>query len=271
MPPMLVDSHCHLDRLDLTPFEGQFPEIMQRAEAAGVERMLCVSINLADYAAMSALVEAWPQVDLSVGVHPNEDLAAESSEAALLALSTAPRVVAIGETGLDYHWQDCPVAVQQERFRQHIRVARQLGKPLIVHCREAAADTVRILREEEAGSVGGVFHCFTGDWAEACLALDQNFHISFSGIVTFKKAQALQEVARRVPAARYLIETDAPYLAPVPMRGKPNYPFYVGHVAECLSTLRGVSLTQVAEESTANYYGLFGPARQPVNLAGFPA
>lgn len=256
---MFVDSHCHLDRLDLAPFGGRFVDLMQRAEAAGVERMLCVSINLDDYVPMRRLVEASARVDLSVGVHPNEVLATEPVAAALCELGGAPRVVAIGETGLDYHWRDCPAATQQQRFREHIRAARRLGKPLIVHCREAAADTVRILREEEAGDVGGVFHCFTGDWDEARAALDCNFHVSFSGIVTFKSARALQDVAQRVPSSRYLIETDAPYLAPVPMRGKPNYPYYVGHVAECLAALRTVSVAQVAEESAANYYRLFQP------------
>ncbi|WP_139555771.1 TatD family hydrolase [Methylotetracoccus oryzae] len=256
---MLVDSHCHLDRLDLTPYSGDFSGVIEHAHAAGLGRMLCVSINLADYVAMRQLVEAWMEIDVSVGVHPNEGETAAATEAELLALGADPRVVAIGETGLDYHWQDCPVAVQQERFRAHIRAARALQKPLIVHCRDASEDTLRILREENAGSVGGVFHCFTGDWAEASQALDQNFLISFSGIVTFKNARVLQDVARRVPRDRYLIETDAPYLAPAPMRGKPNYPAYVAHVADFIAGLQGVSVARVAEESAANYYDLFKP------------
>lgn len=258
---MLVDSHCHLDRLDLHPFGGQFAEFMQQTASAGIERLLCVSINLADYEPMRRLVEAWPQVDLSVGVHPNEALPTEPSTAVLRELGAAQRIVAIGETGLDYHWKHCPATVQQQRFREHIAAAKALAKPLIVHCRDAAADTVRILQQEDAGAVGGVFHCFTGDWATARTALDLNFHISFSGIVTFKSAHMLQDVAQRVPSDRYLIETDAPYLAPVPMRGKPNYPFYVGHVAECIAALRGVPLARVAAESAANYYGLFKPVR----------
>jgi TatD DNase family protein len=256
---MLVDSHCHLDRLDLTPFAGQFSTFLEQVDQARIERMLCVSINLTDYRSMRLLVDASPRIDVSVGVHPNEAVVDEPTVADLAGLGLESRVVAIGETGLDYHWKDCPVAVQQERFRRHIRAAQQVNKPLIVHCRDAAEDTLRILREEDAGQVGGVFHCFTGDWAEARQALDQNFHISFSGIVTFKNAQVLQDVAGKVPADRYLIETDAPYLAPVPMRGKPNYPFYVGHVADCIAVLRGNSLGGVAEESAGNYYRLFSP------------
>ncbi len=256
---MLVDSHCHLDRLDLTPFAGQFPTFMEKVDEARIERMLSVSINLADYRNMRVLVDASPRIDVSVGVHPNEAVVDEPSVADLTALGAERRVVAIGETGLDYHWKDCPVAVQQERFRRHIRAAKQLSKPLIVHCRDAVEDTLRIVREEDAGQVGGVFHCFTGDWAEARRALDENFHISFSGIVTFKNARLLQEVAEKVPADRYLIETDAPYLAPVPMRGKPNYPFYVGYVADCIAALRGNSMNGVAEESAGNYYRLFSP------------
>jgi TatD DNase family protein len=254
---MLVDSHCHLDRLDLTPFSGDFSLFLDRIEAAGVERMLCVAINLGELETMRSLVEQSPRIDMSVGVHPNEVVPDEPSTTQLADLAEDSAVVAIGETGLDYHWDDCPIGTQQERFRRHIRAAKQAGKPLIIHCRDAADDTLRILREEDAGQVGGVFHCFTGDWQEARQALDQNFHVSFSGIVTFKSALSVQEVAAKVPSDRYLIETDAPYLAPAPFRGKPNYPFHVGHVAEFVAGLRGVSRSVVEEETASNYYRLF--------------
>lgn len=257
---MFIDSHCHLDRLDLSPFGGDFSTFIGEVEAAGLDRMLCVSINLTDYQPMRRLVRGHQTIDVSVGVHPNEDPATEPSVSDLVELARDPAVVAVGETGLDHFRDGCDAEVQEARFRRHIRAAIEVGKPLIVHSRDARDDTLRVLREEGAEAVGGVFHCFTEDWDTARRALDLNFLISFSGVVTFKSATALQEVARQVPADGYLIETDSPYLAPVPLRGKPNYPHYVRHVAEVLANLRGVAVHRIAEESSANYRRLFGIA-----------
>jgi len=220
--------------------------------------MLCVSINLRDYPAMRQLVDAYPDISVSVGIHPNEQGEPETGAAELAEFAADPRIVAVGETGLDYHYHSPDRSEwQRERFRAHIRAARAVGKPLIVHTREARADTLRILKEENAADVGGVMHCFTEDWETARQALDLGFHISFSGIITFRNAELLREVARKVPEDRYLIETDSPYLAPIPHRGKPNYPAYVRHVAECLALVRQVSEQRIAEQSTRNFFELF--------------
>ena len=255
---MLIDSHCHLDRLDLKPYGGDFSRWYEAALAHGVHHMLCVSINMQSYPAMLALVEPYPAISVSVGVHPNETDEVEVSLDTLVQLAAHERVVAIGETGLDYYRTEGEQGWQHERFRTHIHAARVTRKPLIVHTREARQDTLAILEQEQAQEVGGVIHCFTEDWDTARRAMDQNFYISFSGIVTFRNADELRDVARRMPADRYLIETDAPYLAPVPYRGKPNYPHYVSHVAACMAELRGISIEQVREESAANYHALFG-------------
>lgn len=255
---MYVDSHCHLDRLDLTPYGNRFEIFMEETRREGVARMLCVSINLRDYPAMRELVEGYPDISISVGVHPNEQGEPETGEAELAEFATDPRVVAVGETGLDYHYHSPGQSEwQRERFRAHIRAARAVGKPLIVHMREARADTLRLLKEENAADVGGVMHCFTEDWETARQALDLGFHISFSGIITFRNAELLREVARKVPEDRYLIETDSPYLAPIPHRGKPNYPAYVRYVAECLARVRQISEQRIAEQSTRNFLALF--------------
>ncbi|MDD2768848.1 MAG: TatD family hydrolase [Methylococcus sp.] len=255
---MFIDSHAHLDRLDLKPFGGDFSRFMEEAGAEGVERMLCVSINLEAYPAMRALIEPYSNVSVSVGVHPNETGKEEPDVDCLAELADDERVVAIGETGLDYFRSEGDLTWQHERFRTHIRAAKRIGKPLIVHTRESRADTLRILEEEGAGEVGGVFHCFTEDWDTARRALDLNFSISFSGIVTFRTAETIQDVARKVPDERYLLETDSPYLAPVPLRGKPNYPFHVRRVAGMVAELRGVPVAAVAERTMRNYYALFG-------------
>ncbi|BBL69993.1 TatD family hydrolase [Methylogaea oryzae] len=254
---MLIDSHCHLDRLDLKPYGGDFGRFVRETHESGVSHMLCVAINLESYPAMRQLVAPYDGISVSVGVHPNETSGVEPSEEQLKALTEDSRVVAVGETGLDYFRSEGELSWQQERFRRHIRVARSVGKPLIIHTREAREDTLRILEEEGAGEVGGVLHCFTEDWDTARRALDLNFNISFSGIVTFASAGQIQEAARKVPADRYLIETDSPYLAPTPHRGKPNYPAYVRRVAEFLAELRGVSTEDVARQSSENYRRLF--------------
>jgi TatD DNase family protein len=257
---MLVDSHCHLDLLDLSSFPRGLSGVLEAARAQDVTRFLCVSINLEHYPRMHALVERCAEVSVSVGVHPNEQGGQEPTVAELVELAARPGVVAIGETGLDYFRSEGDLEWQRERFRIHIRAAREAGKPLIVHSRDAADDTLAILREEGADEAGGVMHCFTGDREMARSAMDLNFHISFSGIVTFKSAQELMEVARSMPLERMLVETDCPYLAPVPHRGKPNQPAYVRYVAEHIAALRGESFEQIASATTQNYLTLFHPA-----------
>lgn len=254
---MLVDSHCHLDRVDLAPYGGDFARMMTACADAGVTRMLCVSIDLEHYPAMRRLVDPFPQVMVSVGEHPNHEVAEEASVERLAELASDPRVVAIGETGLDYYRSAGDLSWQQARFRTHIAAARLSGKPLIVHTREAREDTIRILAAEGADEVGGVLHCFSENWELARRGLDLGLFISFSGILTFKTADALREVARRVPLDRLLIETDSPYLAPVPYRGKPNEPRYVGYVANCLAALRGLDPVELANVASDNYRRLF--------------
>lgn len=257
---MLIDSHCHLDRLDLAEYAGAFEPLMASTREAGVEHMLSVCIDLERYPQMLALVEPYDQVSISVGVHPNEEDGREPDVEELVRLAQHPRNVAIGETGLDYYRSKGAPAWQQARFRTHIRAAREAGKPLIIHSRDAREDTIRILQEERADEVGGVMHCFTESWEMAQAAMAMGFSISFSGIVTFRNAEELRLVAAKVPAERLLIETDAPYLAPAPHRGKPNEPKYVGHVAEKLAELRGVSVATLARQTRENYYRLFGRA-----------
>jgi TatD DNase family protein len=255
---MFVDSHCHLDCLDLSPYHNDFSCLMQEVEKQQVEHLLCVAIDLAAYPTMLALVKDYRNISVSVGVHPNVSLAHEPTFAQLAELAEANQVVAIGETGLDYFRSQGDLAWQHRRFKTHIQVAKAVKKPLIIHTREAGEAVLQILAAEGADEVGGVIHCFTEDWAFAEKALALNFYISFSGIVTFKKASAIHEAAKKVPADRFLIETDAPYLAPTPFRGKPNYPMYVRYIAEQLAQLRGVSVAEIAAQSTANFYSLFG-------------
>jgi TatD DNase family protein len=258
----LVDSHCHLDQLELTQQTLGMEGVMQAAKNAGVQHMLCVCITLKDFPTMLELTKQYHHVSASVGLHPNEtEIEAEPTAEALVALAQDKKVVAIGETGLDYFRSVGDVEWQRNRFRQHIQAAKQVRKPLIVHTRQAQADTINILAEENAKDIGGVLHCFTEEWEMAKAALDMNFYISFSGIITFKSATQIQDVAKRVPLERMLIETDSPYLAPIPHRGKPNEPAYVRYVAEAIAELRGIPVTEIAEHTTANYFRLFG---QPV-------
>lgn len=264
---MLVDSHCHLDRVDLNPYGGCFDDLIQQTRAEGIGHMLCVCIDLEHYAAMRARVSPYQDVSVSVGVHPNEGpddaKRREPSVGELVALAADSTVVAIGETGLDYHYNDGDLAWQRARFRTHIDAARRCGKPLIIHTRAAREDTIAIMRETGAREAGGVMHCFTENWEMAKQALDLGFYISFSGIVTFKNAAELRDVARRVPLDRLLIETDSPYLAPVPYRGKRNEPRYVAHVAEKIAELRGMDRDTVATTTADNFFRLF-PGAQPV-------
>lgn len=254
---MLTDSHCHLDRIDLTPFNHDFSCFMQVAKDHQIERMLCIGIDLESFPAMCKRVADYESIAVTVGVHPNVQLVTEPGVDELVALGEKQCVVGIGETGLDYYRSEEQSIWQKARFRNHIRAAKQLKKPLIIHTRDAKQDTIDLLREENAGEVGGVIHCFTEDWEMAKQIMDLNFYVSFSGIVTFNSAKQIKEVAKKVPAERLLIETDSPYLAPVPFRGKPNYPTYVRYVAETIAELRGTTLHNIADITSANYYSLF--------------
>ncbi|AVO51469.1 MULTISPECIES: TatD family hydrolase [Pseudomonadaceae] len=254
---MLIDSHCHLDRLDLAAHGGSLDAALDAARAAGVGHFLCIGVSADNAATVKNLAERYPDVDCSVGVHPLDlEPGAEPALDWLLGELAHPKVVAIGETGLDYHYEPESAALQQASFRLHLDAARITGKPVIVHTREARADTLALLREA-ALPQAGVLHCFTEDWEMAKAALDIGFYISLSGIVTFRNAEALREVARQVPVDRLLVETDSPYLAPVPHRGKPNLPQYVREVAEYLAVLRGVSYETLAEQTSSNFKRLF--------------
>ncbi len=253
---MFVDSHCHLDRLELEKLGMDLPAVLQAAKAQQVEHMLCVSVSLAEFPAMAALVQNYPQVSVSCGEHPLHQT--DVLDVALLQqLAADPKVVAVGETGLDYFYSPDTKQLQQEAFISHIEVANQLNKPLIVHTRDAKADTLAILRQYQAQRCGGVLHCFTEDWETAKAALDLGFYISFSGIMTFKNADPLREVVKQVPLDRLLIETDSPYLAPVPYRGKTNQPAYVSAVAAAVADIKGVSIEQLAKLTSENFYRLF--------------
>lgn len=254
---MFIDSHCHLDRVDLSPYAGNFEDMIQANRAAGVSHMLCVSIDLESYPAMLSLVEPFTDVSVSVGVHPCDRDRRNPSVAELVELAKHPRNVAIGETGLDYFRTEGDLEWQRDRFRTHIQAAHKARKPLIIHTREARDDTIRILREENAQAIGGVMHCFTETWEMAEAAMEMGFLISFSGIVTFKNAGELRDIASRVPSDRLLIETDSPYLAPVPYRGKPNEPRHVSRVAETIAELRGLSVDEVSKITSDNFHRLF--------------
>jgi len=254
---MFIDSHCHLDRIDLKDFDNDFNLLLQAIQRAKVERMLCVSISLEEYPAMKSLVADQDNIDISVGVHPCDTQDDIVKLQQLIELGADPKVIAIGETGLDYYYSKETREQQQSSFKVHMQAANELGKPVIIHTRDAQQDTLDILKEGDVASCGGVLHCFTESWDMARKALDMGMYISFSGIVTFRNAAALREVAQQVPDDRFLIETDSPYLAPVPHRGKQNHPGWVGHVAECLAEVRGNDVQGIAELSKANYLRLF--------------
>jgi TatD DNase family protein len=251
---MFVDSHCHLDFPELA---ADLPAVLAAMAAARVTHALAISVNLPDWPAVHALAMTHANLHATVGVHPDYPDTPEPSVDDLVALAARPRIVAIGETGLDYYRLEGDLAWQRERFRTHIRAARQARKPLVIHTRAAAQDTLAIMRDERAGEAGGVMHCFTETWEVAAAALELGFHISFSGIVTFKNARALKDVAVRVPIERMLIETDSPYLAPAPHRGKRNQPAYVPLVAQEIARLRGESVESIAHATSANYFRLF--------------
>lgn len=254
---MLVDSHCHLDFPELA---GNIDHILEAMSAAGVGHALCACVSLERFPKMLALVADHANLFAAVGVHPDEQGVTEPDIATLLELARHRKVVAIGETGLDYFRLEGDLEWQRQRFRTHIRAAKEAAKPLIIHTREAAEDTLRLMREEGAENCGGVMHCFTENLAVAEAAMAMGFYISFSGIVTFKSAQVLKEVARTIPLERLLIETDSPYLAPVPKRGKTNEPAYVIHVADEIARLRGIPRDEVAQATTDNFFRLFKTA-----------
>ncbi|MBA3537121.1 MAG: TatD family hydrolase [Tatlockia sp.] len=256
---MLVDSHCHLNFIDLSEFDNDLDQVIVKAIENGVEHFLCVCVELADYPRLCQIAEAYPNISISVGLHPNSEIASEPSASQLVNLAKHPACIAIGETGLDYFRSDIQSAqdLQRERFRVHIQAAISSKKPLIIHTRQPAEDTLTLMKEEKAEDIGGVMHCFSENWDIAKRALDMNFYISLSGILSFKNATILHDVAKKVPLDRLLIETDSPYLAPVPFRGKQNHPALVKYVAQALSELRQVSYEEIAKHTTENFYRCF--------------
>jgi TatD DNase family protein len=258
---MLVDSHCHLDRLDLEPYGGDLSKVIAEANARGVERMLCVGIDMANAEEVMRIAKAYSGVYAAVGIHPMDVKAGEEiilpDMQQLKAWAEEDCVIAVGETGLDYYYTAESAEQQRESFKQHLLLSQQVNKPVIVHTREARDDTLTLIRQHGDDTIGGVLHCFTESWEMARQALDLNYYISFSGIVTFKNAAELREVVKQVPLERILVETDSPYLAPIPYRGKKNVPQYVVEVAECVAELKEVSFEELAEVTTRNFDNLF--------------
>jgi TatD DNase family protein len=259
---MYIDSHCHINFPELA---ARMPEVLAKMAENKVTHALCVSVDMPDFPQVLALAEQYPHIYASVGTHPDYEDTPEPTVEQLVELANHPKIVAIGETGLDYYRLEGDLEWQRERFRTHIRASRLTGKPLIIHTRSASADTIRIMQEEgaapEKGGAAGVMHCFTESLEVAQAAMEMGFYISFSGIVTFKSARELQAVAQAVPLERMLIETDSPYLAPVPFRGRMNEPGYVAHVAEFIATLKDVPLHEVAEQTSNNFFKLFNIPR----------
>ncbi len=256
---MIVDSHCHLNILPEDKV-GSVAEVIERAKELGVSRILCVAINPGQWQSVLELADQYEEVYASIGVHPCEEREVVVSDEALLEAASHPKVIAIGEIGLDYFHFDAEeqdMSWQHDRFKQHIRIAKQLNKPVIIHTRNSTPDCLRILKEEGADQVGGIMHCFVEDIETAKQAMEIGFYISFSGIVTFKKAVELKEVAQQVPLERILVETDAPYLAPVPYRGKTNQPGYTRYVVEEIAKLRELPFETVAQATTDNFNRLF--------------
>jgi len=253
---MLIDSHCHLDFPD---FAAELDAVVARARAAGIGRMVSISTRVKKHAQVLAIAEKFPDVFCSVGTHPHnahEEL--DIDTAALVAMARHPRIVAIGEAGLDYHYDNSPREAQETGFRRHIAAARETGLPLVIHAREADADMARILEEESGkGAFPAVLHCFTGGRDLAMRAVALGHYVSFTGILTFKNSQALRDIAAALPADRILVETDAPYLAPLPFRGKRNEPAYVANTAAVLAEMRGVSADEIARQTTENFFRLF--------------
>ncbi|MES2213150.1 MAG: TatD family hydrolase [Pseudomonadota bacterium] len=263
LEPQWIDSHCHLDRIDTASYPNGVPDIVAEAHKHQVKGMLTISVDLRDIEKLVAIAEAHPSVYLSVGVHPADPETCDESKSRLFSLAQHPKVVAIGETGLDYHHVTDGVAqaAERDRFVRHIETSLTTQKPVVIHTREAAKDTLDILRAHQQGDLQGIFHCFTEDEATARVALDLGFYISFSGIVTFKNATSLQEVARWCPWDRILVESDAPWLAPMPHRGKPNIPAWVPHTGAFVAQLKNVSPSEAAQYTTENFFRLFPVCR----------
>jgi len=260
---MFIDSHCHLDMLDLSRHDDSLDNVIAAARERQVEQMLCVCVDLNRFHQMVGVAQEQPDVYFSAGIHPLYVEESPFDRARLAALARHPRVVALGETGLDYHYSKETLEQQQASFAGHLQLAGEVGLPVIVHSRDARQDTLRLIREHGNPEFAGVLHCFTESLAMAQAALELGYMISFSGIITFNSAAELREVVKAVPLERMLIETDAPYLAPVPHRGKQNQPAYVADVAACVAELKGVALEQVAEQTTANFHRLFTRCRAP--------
>lgn len=255
---MFVDSHCHLD---FPEYAGQIPDILARMKEAQVNHAMCISVDMPDFPNVLALAESYPNLFATVGTHPDYEDTPEPTEDQLVDLAQHPKILAIGETGLDYYRMGdktyAEMEWQRDRFRTHIRAAIKVQKPLIIHTRSASEDTIRIMKEEGASQVAGVMHCFTESLEVAKASMEQGFYISFSGIVTFKSAKDLQETCKQIPLERMLIETDSPYLAPIPNRGKTNEPSWVAHVAQFIADLKGISVEEVAKHTTNNFKTLF--------------
>jgi len=255
---LFFDSHCHLDRVDLSDFEDDFEQLLSTIESEGVTRMVCIGVTLESFDTMYQRIAACQQVFCTAGVHPDYEDIIEPDIDQLCKLAELDKVVAIGETGLDYFHQSGDLDWQRDRFVTHIQAARECGLPLVIHTRDARADTLDLLRRHDAQKVGGVLHCFTEDWEMARAAIELGFYISISGIVTFHQAQNVRDMAQQIPLERLLIETDAPWLSPAPFRGKPNHPGRVRLVAEKLAEIRGESVDTIASATFANANRLFG-------------
>ncbi|WNZ54540.1 TatD family hydrolase [Microbulbifer sp. MKSA007] len=254
---MLVDSHCHLDRLKLDKFDGDLDTVLDLARSRGVGKFLCVGISLENADAVVEIASRYEDVVCSVGVHPLDVDSGMADVERLVEMANQPNVVALGETGLDYYYSTDTQEIQQQSFIAHLKAAGQAELPVIVHTRDAREDTIALIKEHGNTNTAGVLHCFTESWDMAKAALDLNYYISLSGIVTFKNAEELRDVARRLPLDRLLVETDSPYLAPVPYRGKPNIPAYVREVAEFIADLRGIPYEELAEITSENFFRLF--------------
>jgi TatD DNase family protein len=243
--------------LDLEPFNGDLQGVIDQAKEAGVDTMLCIATDREHLPEVLGAADRFARVFATVGVHPSDSQADLLSSEQIVAMADHPKVVGIGETGLDYYYDNSDRGIQQQSFAAHIQAARELNLPLIIHTRSAQDDTISIMREEGADQCGAVMHCFTESWQMAKQALDMGFYISISGIVTFKNAHQVRDVAAKVPMDRLLVETDAPFLTPVPLRGKPNYPAYTRHVAEFIASMRGLSIEEFSEQTTQNFHRLF--------------
>lgn len=264
---MLVDSHCHLDRLKLDPYDGQLHSAIAAAVERGISQMLCISISLENVETVIDIAKRYPEVLASVGVHPCDVSSGTATREQLIEWAGRERVVAIGETGLDYYHETDSIAAQKDSFALHLEVAGELDLPVVVHTRQAQEDTLALIDRHGNPDSAGVLHCFTETWEMAKAAMDMNYYVSLSGIVTFKNAESLRDVARKMPLDRLLVETDSPYLAPVPYRGKPNEPKFVREVAEFVAEVKGLSFEALAEITTENFYRLFSRA-QPYRPSG---